>query len=162
MTSQPFSQTGKMTDLCCEYLSVRFIWMYVITMSSCQYVIIMPCLLLSYHLYASNRRSRPEVFWIDKFRKIHGKILALQFFLIRLQAAGLQLRDSSTGIFQSILCIKKRLHSTYFWIKYLWALQIKVWHFWKVAKTWTSTPDKIAKFLTLSKMSLYTFFANKM
>ena len=115
MTSQPFSQTGKMTDLCCEYLSVRFIWMYVITMSSCQYVIIMPCLLLSYHLYASNRRSRPEVFlkklfWIDKFRKIHGKILALQFFLIRLQAAGLQLywKETPAQVFSSQFCVLKR------------------------------------------------------
>ena len=28
--TQAFSQTGQMTDLCCEYLSVRCIWLYVI------------------------------------------------------------------------------------------------------------------------------------
>ena len=33
MNTQPFSQTGKMTELCCEYLSVRCIWLYVLMMS---------------------------------------------------------------------------------------------------------------------------------
>ena len=33
MNTQPFSQTGQMTELCCEYLSVRCIWLYVIIMS---------------------------------------------------------------------------------------------------------------------------------
>ena len=28
--TQAFSQTGQMTDLCCDYLSVRCIWLYVI------------------------------------------------------------------------------------------------------------------------------------
>ena len=31
--TQPFSQTGQMTELCCEYLSVRCIWLYVFIMS---------------------------------------------------------------------------------------------------------------------------------
>ena len=31
--TQPFSQTGQMIELCCEYLSVRCIWLYVIIMS---------------------------------------------------------------------------------------------------------------------------------
>ena len=31
-TSKPFSQTGKISELCCEYLSVRCIWPYVIIM----------------------------------------------------------------------------------------------------------------------------------
>ena len=33
MNTQPFSQTGQMIELCCEYLSVRCIWLYVIIMS---------------------------------------------------------------------------------------------------------------------------------
>ena len=33
MNTQPFSQTRKMIELCCEYLSVRCICLYVITMS---------------------------------------------------------------------------------------------------------------------------------
>ena len=31
--TQPFSQTGQMIELCCEYLSVRCIWLYVLIMS---------------------------------------------------------------------------------------------------------------------------------
>ena len=30
---QPFSQTGQMIELCCEFLSVQCIWLYVIIMS---------------------------------------------------------------------------------------------------------------------------------
>ena len=33
MNTQPFSQTGQMIELCCEYLSARCIWLYVIIMS---------------------------------------------------------------------------------------------------------------------------------
>ena len=33
MNTQPFSQTGQGIELCCEYLSVRFIWLYIIIMS---------------------------------------------------------------------------------------------------------------------------------
>ena len=32
MNTQPFSQTGQMIELCCEYLSVLCIWLYVIIM----------------------------------------------------------------------------------------------------------------------------------
>ena len=31
--TQPFGQTGQMTKLCCEYLPVRCIWLYVFIMS---------------------------------------------------------------------------------------------------------------------------------
>ena len=31
--TQPFGQTGQMIELCCEYLSVRCIWLYVFIMS---------------------------------------------------------------------------------------------------------------------------------
>ena len=31
--TQPFSQTGEMIGLCCQYLSVRCIWLYIIIMS---------------------------------------------------------------------------------------------------------------------------------
>ena len=37
MNTQPFSQTGKMIELCCEYLSVRCNWLYVIIMSSTRF-----------------------------------------------------------------------------------------------------------------------------
>ena len=33
MNTQPFSQTGQMTELCCEYLSVRSIWSCLVVMS---------------------------------------------------------------------------------------------------------------------------------
>ena len=33
MKTQPFSQTGQMIELCCDFLSVRCIWLYVIIMS---------------------------------------------------------------------------------------------------------------------------------
>ena len=33
MNTQPFIQTGQMIELCCEYLSVRYTWLYVIAMS---------------------------------------------------------------------------------------------------------------------------------
>ena len=33
MNTQPFSQTGQMIELCCEYLSVWCIWLYVIIVS---------------------------------------------------------------------------------------------------------------------------------
>ena len=33
LSTQPFSQTGQMIELCCEHLSVRCIWLYVIIMS---------------------------------------------------------------------------------------------------------------------------------
>ena len=33
MNTQPFSQTGQMIELCCEYLPVRCMWLYVIIMS---------------------------------------------------------------------------------------------------------------------------------
>ena len=33
MTTQPFSQTGQIIELCCQYLSVRCIWIYVIIVS---------------------------------------------------------------------------------------------------------------------------------
>ena len=35
--TQPFSQTGRMIKLCCEYLSVRCIWLYVI-ISLCNWI----------------------------------------------------------------------------------------------------------------------------
>ena len=35
--TQPFSQTGQMIELCCEYLSVRCGWLYVIIMSSSRF-----------------------------------------------------------------------------------------------------------------------------
>ena len=31
--TQPFSQTGQLTEMCCEFLSVRCIWLYVLIMS---------------------------------------------------------------------------------------------------------------------------------
>ena len=34
MNTQQFIQTGQIIELCCEYLSVRYIWLYVIVMSS--------------------------------------------------------------------------------------------------------------------------------
>ena len=33
MNIQPFSPTGQMIEMCCEYLSLRFIWLYVLIMS---------------------------------------------------------------------------------------------------------------------------------
>ena len=33
MNTQPFSQTGQMIELCCEYLSSRCIWLYFTIMS---------------------------------------------------------------------------------------------------------------------------------
>ena len=33
MNTHTFSQTGQMIELCCEYLSVRCIWLYIIIMS---------------------------------------------------------------------------------------------------------------------------------
>ena len=33
MNIQPFGQTGQITELCSEYLSVRCIWLYVLVMS---------------------------------------------------------------------------------------------------------------------------------
>ena len=35
--TQPFSRTGQMIALCCEYLSVRCIWLYVLIISSTRF-----------------------------------------------------------------------------------------------------------------------------
>ena len=37
--TQPFNQTGQMVELCCEYLSVRCIWLHVLVMSRTRFTV---------------------------------------------------------------------------------------------------------------------------
>ena len=58
MNIQPFNQTGQMIELCCEYLSVLCIWLYVIIMSRTSFRV-NPHFLLCLNVkerFAQNRR----------------------------------------------------------------------------------------------------------
>ena len=44
MNTRPFSQTGQMIELCCQYLSVQCIWLYLLIMSRTRFRVLSICL----------------------------------------------------------------------------------------------------------------------